>query len=182
MTTISSVPKTVFPSRHSQAKEDDDEEEYNMASHSAEDPSETGSIGLPDCGDSIDPLTFEQILEMDDDEDEREFSKSIVYGFFEQAEATFEKMDTSLREHELANISSLGHFLKGSSATLGMTKVKDSCEKIQHYGAHKDDAGQSTNMEDTVLLKKIKATVVKVKVEYKEAERILKQFYHDPNA
>lgn len=58
--------------------------------------SETGSTGLPDCGDSIDPVTFEQILEMDDDEDEREFSKSIVYGFFEQAEATFEKMVTSL--------------------------------------------------------------------------------------
>ena len=53
-------------------------------------------MGLPDCGDSIDQLTFEQILEMDDDEDEREFSKSIVYGFFEQAEATFEKMDMSL--------------------------------------------------------------------------------------
>lgn len=160
-----------------------------MASHSTEDPSETGSTGLPDCGDSIDPSTFEQILEMDDDEDEREFSKSIVYGFFEQAEATFEKMLASLstaesqklqREQELATLSSLGHFLKGSSATLGMTKVKDSCEKIQHYGAHKDDAGQSTDMEDTVLLKKIKATVATVKVEYKEAERILKQFYHDP--
>ena len=58
--------------------------------------SEASSTGLPECGDSIDPLTFEQILEMDDDEDEREFSKSIVYGFFEQAEATFDKMDQSL--------------------------------------------------------------------------------------
>lgn len=33
---------------------------------------------------------------MDDDEDEREFSKSIVNGFFEQAEATFIKMDAAL--------------------------------------------------------------------------------------
>jgi len=33
---------------------------------------------------------------MDDDEEEREFSKSIVYGFFEQAEATFKKMESSL--------------------------------------------------------------------------------------
>jgi len=33
---------------------------------------------------------------MDDDEDDREFSKSIVYGFFEQAEATFDKMDKDL--------------------------------------------------------------------------------------
>ena len=58
--------------------------------------SDSASLSLPDCGDSIDQLTFEQILEMDDDEEDREFSKSIVYGFFEQAEATFEKMDASL--------------------------------------------------------------------------------------
>jgi osomolarity two-component system phosphorelay intermediate protein YPD1 len=44
----------------------------------------------------IDTATFEQILEMDDDEEERDFSKSIVYGFFEQAEQTFKKMDASL--------------------------------------------------------------------------------------
>ncbi len=33
---------------------------------------------------------------MDDDEDEREFSKSIVYDFFAQAEGTFQKMDSNL--------------------------------------------------------------------------------------
>lgn len=41
-------------------------------------------------------MTFEQILEMDDDEEERDFSKSIVFGFFEQAENTFKNMDASL--------------------------------------------------------------------------------------
>jgi osomolarity two-component system phosphorelay intermediate protein YPD1 len=40
-------------------------------------------------------ITFEQILEMDDDDD-RDFSKSIVFGFFEQAEQTFTKMDDAL--------------------------------------------------------------------------------------
>ena len=81
----------------------------------------------------------------------------------------------------METLSSLGHFLKGSSATLGLTKVKDSCEKIQHYGAHKDDVGQPSKMADAVLLEKIKGTVATVKVEYKEAERVLKQFYHDPD-
>jgi hypothetical protein len=33
---------------------------------------------------------------MDDDEEEREFSKSIVYDFFTQAEGTFNKMDAHL--------------------------------------------------------------------------------------
>ena len=52
---------------------------------------------MPDCGDAIDPATFEQILEMDDDdEDERDFSRSIVYGFFEQAENTFLSMEDAL--------------------------------------------------------------------------------------
>lgn len=39
---------------------------------------------------------YTKILEMDDDEDEREFSKSIVYDFFEQAQVTFTKMDEFL--------------------------------------------------------------------------------------
>ena len=49
----------------------------------------------PDAGDSIDAATFEQILEMDDD-DERDFSKSIVFDFFSQAESTFDKMNSCL--------------------------------------------------------------------------------------
>ncbi|KAL2694968.1 hypothetical protein Neosp_001557 [[Neocosmospora] mangrovei] len=50
--------------------------------------------------DGIDLLTFEQILEMDDDEDEHEFSRSIVYGFFEQAEETLVQMEAALRDED----------------------------------------------------------------------------------
>jgi osomolarity two-component system phosphorelay intermediate protein YPD1 len=50
---------------------------------------------LPDAGDSIDAATFEQILEMDDDDD-RDFSRSIVFDFFTQAESTFDKMNSCL--------------------------------------------------------------------------------------
>jgi osomolarity two-component system, phosphorelay intermediate protein YPD1 len=39
--------------------------------------------------------TFGQILEMDDDED-REFSKSIIWNYFEQAGSTFVDMATAL--------------------------------------------------------------------------------------
>lgn len=52
--------------------------------------------GLPECGDSIDAATFGQILEMDDDEDDREFSKEIVLGFLDQAVNTFGEMDNGL--------------------------------------------------------------------------------------
>lgn len=37
----------------------------------------------------------------------------------------------SSKAKNLTELSHLGHFLKGSSATLGFTKVKDECEKIQ---------------------------------------------------
>lgn len=55
-----------------------------------------GIMSIPGAEDTIDPSTFEQILEMDEDEAEREFSQSIVYDFFTQAEGTFVKMDTNL--------------------------------------------------------------------------------------
>ncbi|CAL3972821.1 hypothetical protein PZA11_004166 [Diplocarpon coronariae] len=145
--------------------------------HESEDRSEEGSVGLPDLGDSIDALTFEQILEMDDDEDDRDFSRSIVFGFFEQAEQTFEKMETALEEKDLAQLSSLGHFLKGSSATLGLTKVKDSCEKIQHYGQKKDEEGTTDEPDEQKCLERIKKTLVTVKEEYEEIEKVLKKFY-----
>ena len=57
---------------------------------------EDGPTTELDLGDSIDAATFEQILEMDEDDPSREFSRGIVFGFFEQAENTFEKMDENL--------------------------------------------------------------------------------------
>ena len=75
--------------------------------------------------DIIDIDVFEQLLEMDE-EDDREFSKSLVWNYFEQAESTFEKMDAALAAQELKELSTLGHFLKGSSAAVGVTKVRNS--------------------------------------------------------
>jgi hypothetical protein len=55
-----------------------------------------GIMAIPGAEDTIDPATFEQILEMDEDEVDREFSKSIVFDFFGQADSTFAKMDSNL--------------------------------------------------------------------------------------
>lgn len=46
--------------------------------------------------DVIDHPTLEQILEMDDDEDERDFSKGIVVDFLSQAETTLEEIEEAL--------------------------------------------------------------------------------------
>ncbi|KAJ8131058.1 hypothetical protein O1611_g2566 [Lasiodiplodia mahajangana] len=138
--------------------------------------SDTHDPNMPDLGDSVDILTFSQILEMDDSEEDREFSKSIVYGFFEQAEETFEKMDSALKSRDLEELYRLGHFLKGSSATVGLTKVKDSCEKIQRYGK-KENVDGTPEPDEELCLSRIKSTLTTVKSEYADAEKTLKNFF-----
>ena len=78
---------------------------------------------------------------------------------------------------DIAQLSSLGHFLKGSSATLGLTKVKDACEKIQHFGAYKDETGTTEVPDKELCLERIKKTMIPLKRDYAEAETILKRYY-----
>jgi osomolarity two-component system phosphorelay intermediate protein YPD1 len=90
--------------------------------------------GMLDFGGHVDDSAFEQILEMDEGDADREFSSGLVIDFFEQAERTFTAMETALKKGNLDDLGSLGHFLKGSSATLGFIKIRDNCETIQKYG------------------------------------------------
>lgn len=83
----------------------------------------------------------------------------------------------SSKAKDLKELASLGHFLKGSSATLGLTKVKESCEKIQHYGNNKDEDGTTEEKDDDKCIERIKKTLKTVKEEYAEAEKILRRFY-----
>ena len=51
---------------------------------------------MSDFGDAVDQGIFSQILEMDDSEEDRDFSKPLVLNFFDQAEETFGQMDKAL--------------------------------------------------------------------------------------
>ncbi|KAK6345456.1 hypothetical protein TWF718_007372 [Orbilia javanica] len=140
--------------------------------------SDDGNFDLPeDAREYVDVETFEQILEMDDDDPEREFSRGLVVGFFDQAMNTFDEMDESLKRKDIHQLSSLGHFLKGSSATLGLFKVRDTCEKIQHLGALKDEAGIKDIDEKDALLK-IKNLLPIMKKDYAAAETWLKKYFN----
>jgi HPt (histidine-containing phosphotransfer) domain-containing protein len=83
---------------------------------------------------------------------------------------------------DLEKLSSLGHFLKGSSATLGLSKVQKSCEKIQRYGELKDvdssssEPGKITNEE---ALDRIEGLLKTTRIEYEEAEGWLKKWYDE---
>jgi len=77
---------------------------------------------------------------------------------------------------DLATLSSLGHFLKGSSATLGLNLLKQSCEKIQHWGHGKDETGTKDESEE-VCLKAITNELKKLKKDYITVEKALRKFY-----
>lgn len=60
---------------------------------------------------------------------------------------------------------------------MGLTKVKDSCEKIQWYGMHMDENGANEEPSVEVCLNRIKETLVEVKKDYREVETSLKKYY-----
>jgi len=130
---------------------------------------------VPSDADIIDMETFEQILELDE-EDSREFSRGMTTAYYSQAVQTFKEMDEAQAIKDLPKLSSLGHFLKGSSAALGLRKVQASCEKIQHYGKMRDEeAGKDLTKEEAHT--EIGLLLIQVKKEYAVAEKWLKDWY-----
>ncbi|KAL7424771.1 Phosphorelay intermediate protein [Cryptotrichosporon argae] len=130
----------------------------------------------------IDMETFNQIREMDDEDDEdgggNEFSKSIVEGYFEQAETTFKSMEDAFAARDLTKLGALGHFLKGSSAALGIVKVQATCERMQHYGHCRDEEVGADLSEDDALAR-IERLLVDCKRDYRVAHGWLRRLYGD---
>ncbi|KAF8909000.1 signal transduction histidine kinase, partial [Gymnopilus junonius] len=124
----------------------------------------------------IDTETFNQILELDEDEDSHDFSQPMVWDYFEQAEKTFITMDDAFAKEDLESLSSLGHFLKGSSAALGLSRVQHTCEQIQHVGNLRDEKSEK-NLKPAEALKQMGKLLKRVKIEYKEAQVWMKDFY-----
>lgn len=132
--------------------------------------------------------TFEQILELDDDDADRTFSKSIVQGFFEQFTSTYAEMksvlppnkpvtETKLKE-ALGLLSSRGHFLKGSSAALGVRKVQATCEIIQNTGNIRSTASEKDMNDALKLMDNLSSDVLK---EFNEAKEWFESHgYADP--
>ncbi|KAI0076975.1 histidine phosphotransferase [Panus rudis PR-1116 ss-1] len=131
----------------------------------------------PGSPDTIDLDTFNQIVELDED-DTHDFSHGMVTAYFSQARATFKEMEQALQERNLEKLSSLGHFLKGSSAALGVTKVQASCERMQHYGKRWDEEN-NVSLTDENAFKKIEPLLARVKGEYGHAEVWLKNWYKE---
>jgi osomolarity two-component system phosphorelay intermediate protein YPD1 len=137
-------------------------------------PAATERVGSGPISNYIDLGVFNQVLELDEEGDEDLFSKDMVDAYFIQAEKTFEDMDTALAQKKLPELSSLGHFLKGSSAALGVFKVQSSCEDIQHYGHLREGVAIISEAEAIV---KIAKSLTCAREEYAGAKVRLELFY-----
>ena len=73
----------------------------------------------------------------------------------------------------------LGHFLKGSSATLGLTKLMASCDKIERIAGQKDRIGTEEGADNEKIFESCKELVERAKSDFYEVEAALKRFYHD---
>ncbi|KAH7097381.1 signal transduction histidine kinase [Auriculariales sp. MPI-PUGE-AT-0066] len=135
----------------------------------------------PASEDVIDEDTFAQILELEEDDGSYDFSLGMTQAYLTQAKDTFKEMDEALGRKDLKRLSELGHFLKGSSAALGVSKVHHSCEYMQNYGKCKNATGAKAISED-VALARITTLLGRVKTEFDEAEIYLKEWYEEHGA
>lgn len=85
-------------------------------------------------------------------------------------------MDSS-HARDFESLSRLGHFLKGSSATLGLHRIRDACEKIQNLGAGKDESGLKDLNDKDYAIQTIQSNITSMKQDYAEAASALKKFY-----
>lgn len=95
-----------------------------------------------------------EIISMD--EDDPDFSKGLIIQFIDQANTTFDEMQHQLNTtKDLKELDNLGHFLKGSSAALGLQRIAWVCERIQNLGrksekSFPDKAEVLSNLPSTV--------------------------------
>ena len=70
----------------------------------------------------------------------------------------------------------MGHFLKGSSATLGLIKIKNACGAIQNLGGRLDEAGVRKIGADEAL-EKIQMNLSTMKTDYERVKDYFSKCY-----
>lgn len=135
-------------------------------------------VGAPSTEEVVDMEVFGQLLEIDDDET-HEFSKTLAFDYISQAETTFHEIEEALAAKDLDALSRKGHFLKGSSAALGLQRVQHSCEAMQHFGKRKDAHGEGPEVSEQEALNRCKGLLKRLRREQQEAKEWLEAFYKE---
>lgn len=78
----------------------------------------------------VDMKAFNQILALDEGDSNREFSKSLVWAWCDQAESAVAQIGKHLASQNILEAANVAQFLKGSSASLGLIQVSSTCQSI----------------------------------------------------
>lgn len=133
----------------------------------------------------VDWPVFWELVAMD--EDEEGFSQGLFQTFVDQFEDTYKELEESVEEKDLDKLSSLGHYLKGSAAALGLVTVAEQCERIQNYG-HKnncddfelDDETNTDITDDAYWVTLVEDAMAKVQDAFKKSKAALNEYFGEP--
>ncbi|GAA98744.1 uncharacterized protein L969DRAFT_92139 [Mixia osmundae IAM 14324] len=131
----------------------------------------------------IDMEIFSQLLEMDDD-DTHEFSRPLAVEYIEQGAKAVKDIEILLDDElsgsqsidvRLKTLSELGHFLKGSSASLGLLKVTKTCEAVQNVGKPREGTTKFRDQDEKeAALRRLRHLTLKLSDRQAEATRELR--------
>ena len=57
--------------------------------------------------------------------------------------------------------------------------MRESCEKIQHFGSHKDETGTHEEPDEDVCLQRLTTTIKQAKKEFEDVEKVLRRYYKE---
>ena len=80
-------------------------------------------------------------------------------------------------DKDLKALSHQGHYLKGSSATLGLIKIRDNCEKIQRYGSKENPDG-TPEPDGDLCLSRITDTLKVLRSDFNDVRKAMKKLYN----
>eukprot|EP00126_Sphaerothecum_destruens_P007619 Sdes_comp19917_c0_seq1m12342 len=86
-----------------------------------------------------------------------EFMNNMLSDFFLQAESKFPEFQSLFSSKDFSAISRLGHFLRSSSATLGLARIQHICSQLQKLGNEISKPSSDTN--SYLLIKKIELLI-----------------------
>ncbi|KIL87163.1 hpt domain-containing protein [Fusarium avenaceum] len=117
---------------------------------------------------------FGQILEMDDEEDDMEFSFSVT-GSFLEAETFYPKIEDAINRGDFDEIYSHAYYLFGVASSMGAIKVRSTCEELKRLGKRQDLHGD--RMDDELALQRAADVLVNAKVAYGQTADVFRKFY-----
>ncbi|KAJ3120344.1 hypothetical protein HK098_004667 [Nowakowskiella sp. JEL0407] len=133
-------------------------------------------LGLCDkSDDAVDPEIFGELLFLDDD---GAFARDIVKKYFKQAYDRMPSIETSFEAKDLDELYKHAHFLKGSSAMVGLRRINAIFEKIQYHTKLKDESGKK-NIPESEAWIAIESLIKQSRVEHRSAEEELTEFFNE---